>query len=245
MSCIHNVAIRSTKRTSGTASNARYSLGKGDGKFHGTYLLKYAFLPMTLYNVNSTNNKFLLTDSSVTDALVTITEGSYDTGTFPAALLDALKAASGLTYVIASITINGDTNVLSIAPPSGTMSADFTSYAATARMMGFAAEDSATAATITGVRAVNFGTPMSVGVRIREAESKRSTRLLMESSNRYNFVAPLTANYGGYVLQSSDLFKQYISFGDQYVSELNVEVFDLETNANAAIQDWEMVLSRE
>src|SRR3990172_525705 len=77
-----------------------------------------AIIPFTYYTFNSNNNTFLLTESAgVTNAVVTIPPGNYNSTTFITALQTALNTASGtLTY---TVTFSGTTGKFTITNTGG------------------------------------------------------------------------------------------------------------------------------
>ncbi len=67
-----------------------------------------AIIPFTYYTFNSTNNTFLLTESGgVTNAVVTIPSGNYNSTTFITAVKTALEDVSALTYTITYSSTTG------------------------------------------------------------------------------------------------------------------------------------------
>lgn len=76
-----------------------------------------AIIPFTYYTVNSNNNTFLLTDSVVTNATVTIPVGNYNATTFITAIQAALLVAS--PTLVYTATYNGTTGKLTFTNNAG------------------------------------------------------------------------------------------------------------------------------
>lgn len=125
--------------------------------------VRSAAIPLTLYNVNATNNKIYFIEDVGAAATATITPGNYTTATITAAIKSALDAASPnvRTY---TVTYSATTWGFVIAVSAGTFRFLFAtgvggSVANSAyQVLGFAAADGVLAAsqTSTGVAKLNY-----------------------------------------------------------------------------------------
>ena len=69
----------------------------------------------TNYNINSSNNKLVLIDSSNTDESLTITPGNYTITQFNTALTNAIAGAATANYKNIMATYNAITNMFTFA----------------------------------------------------------------------------------------------------------------------------------
>ena len=96
------VLIKSLDRQSGSSSNFTTS---STLILEGTYILKYAIIPNTIFNVNESNRRFTLLEGFIAGASVyhiLLPVGNYTVDTFVAMLSAVLSAVSPFNTYLAT-----------------------------------------------------------------------------------------------------------------------------------------------
>ncbi len=73
-----NLLIKSADRTAGSSSNFKV---ESTHIIEGEYMLKHAIIPSTIYNVNQSNNTFVLNEGGA-ESVIPIPIGNYTQDTF-------------------------------------------------------------------------------------------------------------------------------------------------------------------
>lgn len=120
--------------------------------------VKHMTIPTSFYHITSSRNTLVILEDAVT-LTVTIPPGNYSTSTFATTVNDLLDTASAATGGTETYTcsIDPDTYVFTFSTSAGTsnLGPQFASYANLARIMGFAASNTAaTATTVSGTTSV-------------------------------------------------------------------------------------------
>lgn len=231
------VLVRSKDRLSGTSTNFRlnhYYPVSGDYKVHNIQI------PRTNFNVNSTNNKVYFIDADAVAYTATIISGSYTSSTLPAALVAAMELVSAQTY---TVTFSSTTGKLTITPGAGTISMLFSTYStATARyLLGFEAEDTTAAASVTSTNSVDLSYPPSVAIMINEALDTNYGPF-RETGSEYSIYVPFSQAYGAYTDQSSFDIQQKIKL--RTTKSLNIRLLDHDNNEiDLNGVNWEFLIS--
>lgn len=227
--------IKSSQRDSGTSGS--FNITTWD-PLEGKYELKWVGIPLSNYNVNSSNNIFLFTDNS-TARTATITPGNYDTSTLPAALASAMNAAnSGFqTY---SVTYSATAGAFTITAGSA-FSVNMSSGSNLASGITGFSTNTSSATSQTSNQVVNLGNTLAINIRI-EGAANGTTDV---KQNWSSFLIPVLGNQGTFLEYfSPETFRQYVIF-DRSISVLRISLWDDNFNAISLNgNDWEMALEK-
>lgn len=228
MRALDRFTMRSENRSSGSPENFSFAIPFGRPLI-GKYVLEFVQIPNTIYNIDSTNNQVYFEESGGGGTLTgSITAGFYDTGTFPAAVKAAMDAvtANAITY---TVSINADTNLMTITPSGGTVAIQFgtnTSNSA-AQPMGFSASDVATAASVTGDQVIDLSEPRTLGIIFRDSDDRSSTRV--STGRYYSAQIPVNVSFGDVIFQREEDLRNQLLYFTNPVSILEVELINIGT----------------
>lgn len=231
------VLIRSKDRLSGTSTNFR---SNHYAPIWGCYKVHNIQIPRTNFNVNSTNNKVYFIDADAVAYTATIIPGSYTSSTLPSALVAAMELVSTQTY---TVTFSSTTGKLTITPGAGTISMLFSTYTtATARfLLGFNAENTTAAASITSTNSIDLSYPASVAVSVDEALDT-NYGIFKETGSQYSVYVPFSQAYGAYTDQSSFDIQQKIKL--RTTKSVNIRLLDHDGNEiDLNGVNWEFLIS--
>lgn len=174
-----NLLFRSKDRLQATTASSNDFKLRFSEAIEGKHVVRWATIPNTLYNVNSSNNQVYFDDNTGGPYAATITAGNYTGATLATALKTTMDAAS--VGVIYTVTFNntGVDNKIEVTPDAGNefqftwATGDGTTSANSAAIvLGYvpnvdtALSGVATALTAPGV--VFLGCPLSLGVQVVE-----------------------------------------------------------------------------
>ena len=219
--------ISSADRNNGTPENFTIDFPQHlRGK---TFKLAYAFLPITWYNINETNNKFYFEEVPSVTKIATIPTGIYNNTTILNAVKTAMEEVSALTY---SVAINPKTNKIVISAPNEQSwrvynSSDKNTYPNNIhKELGFNADDVGfISQTIAGYNMINLNPVDSVNIQIGDV-------LNVEGLNNQgtSLIVPIDNNTLSYINYSPPIsFQQVITF-PKHMRSLSVKVKDQSNN---------------
>ncbi len=224
-----NYLIKSADRMSGITSNfTMYS----KQILEGSYLVKNIVIANSLYNVNESNNKFILNEGTV-DIPVEIPIGNYSVTTLQPALSNVLTAAGTRVY---TASINSLTSKLTISnDTSGTF------YIAGSSLLGI--DSQVLAHPVVGTSIVNLGYPQSLGIQIQQSNTNGFENLVTDTCG--TIYVPMNISFGAYETIPSIDLPQYVKF-QRRDRHLDIRVFDTSTNETVDLNgiDFEILLSK-
>jgi len=219
--------ISSADRTNGTPEDFTIDFPQHlRGK---TFKLAYAFIPITWYNVNETNNKFYFEEVPSVTKIATIPTGIYNNTTILNAVKTAIESVSPLTY---SVVLYPTYNKIEISAPNGQTwrvynSSDKSTYPNHIhKLLGLDADNIGFfSQTIAGSDMVNLNPVDSVNIQIGDV-------LNVEGLNNQGttLIIPIDNNTLSYINYSPPIsFQQVITF-PKHMRSLSVKVKDQSTN---------------
>ena len=209
----------------------------------GRYLVKWAAIPNTIYNINASNNVLYWIVLGV-DYSVTLTQGNYTGPELAAEIKIAMDGEPVLadTYNATYDSITAKITVTTAAANVwGWRFATFTTNSA-AWALGLHALDSALALSQVSDKPVFLGLPMSVGLRIDGIGMEGYWTA--NSQNAAIFV-PIASDFGSYQIISPDVLPQFIRFrhGTRFI-RLRVVNVDSGEPISLNEAEWEMLLEK-
>jgi hypothetical protein len=206
--------------------------------------LAYAYIPISFYNINDTNNKLYFYELSEITILkvATIPNGNYDNTTILDAISTAMDTVSGgNTY---STTFNATTSKITISTGSNFRiynSLDKTTYPNNAhKHLGFNS-DSLTAfdTSQTAPNLINLNVVDTLNISVGNSLGVETLKNVGSS-----LLIPITENSLSYINYEPDRFQQYITF-QKCRSVVEVKVKDQDSNlVDFNNIDWYLVLER-
>lgn len=250
-----SILVRSTDRLASSASSNSFEC-KFQEPIEGYYVLRWATIPNSLYNVTSSNNQIYFIESTVS-YVGTIEPGNYTGKTLATAIETAMDAVSPVVH---TVFFNPITGKLSVFVGVGTVGFEFGSNTlnTAAKVMGFADADVAEAANVEGVKSVFLGYPLSLGIQFTASSTVnfktaggqyRTTpsgaQAWETKTSGAQLIIPLLASYGVYNFNSSDVHRQvfHVKAGRKV---MRFSIIDPGTNAVVDLNggEWEMLWER-
>ena len=233
-----NILIKSIDRQSGTSDNfVIYS----NLIIEGTYIVKSCSIPNTIYNVNNTNNQFVLLEG-LGSIPVTLPVGNYNHSTFANMLEVTLTSAGLLTY---SAVIDPITYVMTVTNTTDSFCAfDFTQIKSFAQqLMGFERDYTGANTSIVSDGIVVLGSPESIGIQIEQSTSRNYENISTDSVG--TIYVPLNKAFGSYVTIPSIDLPQYVKF-ERRERHLRIRIVDTSRNIPLSLNsaNYELLLSR-
>ncbi len=229
---------RDNKNHGSSTSDCIFQLSDGNDfdKVNSVELLSFS-CPLTMYNVNSTNNTIYFNDGSAQS--VVIPPSNYDIVTFVEAIIVAMESVSALTFLV---TYSYETLKLTI---TGSSAFSFTFGTNTTNsaynIMGFTDVDTSSSVTQISPNVINLSIPLYIMIKVDGFS--HSTK----SSNPYDnatFVVSTIGNNSDILTWTAGTFypQKVYCFNDN-VSTLHVSLRDY---SNKVIDlngsDWCMLL---
>ena len=233
-----NILIKSIDRQSGTSSNFTiYSTLI----LEGTYILKYAVIPNTIFNVNEMNRRFTLLEGAMTYPIL-LAVGNYTPDTFVDMLATVLSSASGFaTY---EVTYDPVTFEITISETAFQLfRLDLTAGAQVRALLGFNVVETPLASSVSGSGVLNLGSPDSLGIQIQQSQTRGFENVATDCVG--TLYVPLNNAFGRYQSLSSLDLPQYVKFS-QRQRQLNIRLVDTSTNLEVDLNNsnFELLLSR-
>jgi hypothetical protein len=234
-----NLLIKSIDRSSGTSSDFKlYS----KLVLEGTYLLKHAVIPNTIYNVNETNNRFVLNEGGL-DIAITLPVGNWaSSGTFEAMVGEALTLAGTYTY---TAVIDPNTHKLVLINNSASLfSLDFTQVESRSKqLLGFELDHTGLSYPVMSTGVVNLGSPVSSGIQLDQSTSRNYENVMTDSAG--TIYIPFNTSFGSFKSLPSIDLPQYVKF-ERRERYLRVRVVDTSTNEPLDLNgaDFELLLTK-
>ena len=230
------IKVDSSQRVSPlTSTPSAFSIRGTNIVFKGRYQLKAVYMPVTIYNVSSTNNRISFTDSTGAHAVV-IPPGYYTSAQYLAAIGTTMTTASTI-YIATRDAIKLS---MIVSASNGTFSFTFgtnTKYSAAATM-GFAPVNTASASVQTGANLVNLAQNRSFNISINAVTATSDL-----NGVGYSYVVPITSNTPGVqYYESPNCFHQVISI-DKPTRQLDITVYDDNYEILSMYSDWYMILT--
>lgn len=110
------IYVNSRNRITGKVNNFKYSITPGIRNAL-YYSISHITIPRTEYNIESTHNKFVFSDSGGTDRTITISEGNYTAAAFATALENAMTSAGADNYTVTANTTTAKYEIKSDSSP--------------------------------------------------------------------------------------------------------------------------------
>lgn len=221
-----------------TSSDCMFHLGNGQdfNEVNSVELLSFN-CPLTMYNVNSSNNTIYFNDGSARS--VVLPPSNYDVYALIAAIKVAMESVSALTF---TVTYSDQTLKITV---TGSLAFSFTfgtntSYSAS-KIIGFNNANTSSSVTQTGNNAINLSIPLYIMIKVDGFSSS------IKSSNPYDnatFVVSTVGNNSDILTWTPGSFYQQrvLSFNDN-VSDLRVVLRDYNnTQIDLNGGHWSMLL---
>jgi hypothetical protein len=238
----HKVLIRSVDRDS-TSLRANSFFVSFQQPLVGTYVLRFATIPNSLYTVNASNNTFVLINTVGVPggASVALPYGNYTLATLATQLQTSLNA------VAAGHTVTGDAKTAKLTITSAVGISNITSVN-TNKTLGLPVSGSVSfpvGVATTLPDPIFIGFPLSLGLIINESSDAGYVCGGAATNSQGTFVIPWLAAFGGYNFASSDVYMQSVQFHTA-TRRLQVTVVDPSTRNTVDLNngEWEMQLER-
>lgn len=231
------IKIDSSKRVNLLSSTpSKFSIRGSNVLFHGKYVLKAVYMPVTYYNVSPTNNQLFFTDANGAHSIL-IQPGYYASTAYLAAIGAGMSAvSSGITYTAVKDAI---TLAVTIAASSGTFKLTFGTNTkhTVAIALGFQSVDTAFASSHVGSGLLNLAQTRSFNISVNSI-----TTTCDLNGVGYSFVIPVTSNTPGVQYYEAPLgFEQVINI-DAPTRQLEIVVFDDNYEVMPLYAEWYMML---
>ncbi len=204
--------------------------------FEGRYSLAYAYIPVTFYNVNSSNNLFYFTDT--TAHVATVTVGFYDSVSILVALAAAMNATSSSTmYAVSSK--NSATKCVTIASSTNAFVVNLSNTVnSIAPLLGFMSlYDTVSAMGVISDQMANLAQIKSFNININGLSSIVS----LSGQSAYSFILPITVATPSILTYEPSSFIQAITF-ERPVRDISLTVYDDNHNVIQLQEDFFIVL---
>lgn len=217
--------------------------------------VREAIIPITVYNVTTgVNDGFTVTDSTTTQYVITIAEGSYSTASMAQTLALYLNYVSSDTF---TVSYDAKTFKYVIKNTTGAFAIDANAtsvYSTMGFAVGSSAIPAATALNQTPVNeisgsAVFFGLPLYLYIESQDLAISNYTNVLSTNVNEtQNIIAkiPITTNSGGVVFQhftDHDTTQQISQSGTSLPQRLNIRLrLPNNNDFKVIIGDWSLSL---
>jgi hypothetical protein len=247
------VIIRSQDRKSGTTSSLACALPH---PIVGTFTAQYITVPNTVYNVNSTNNTFVVSNSVFPGGvLVTIPIGNYQlsgaTNLLQTQVQGQIAAIAGGSFNAWTVILDSVTNRLTFRPANQNTPCSVFSTGAGASLLGLISGTPINipilplSSTATAPNPVGFYTPLSIGMRINNAQDMSTVTSTTDATVQTTFVVPWLAGAGLFNFTSQDVFTQGVTFRTP-TRQLSIDIIDLTTGGILEMNggEWELFLTK-
>jgi len=204
----------------------------------GSWRLCQAYVPVSQYNVNSTNNVINFFENNVSKT-ATLTQGYHDTNTLMAEVAAQMTAASG-GFAIFTVTQSSLPLRITISSTQN-FRLQFGSYKtnSAASIIGYLPVDTAIATSHLAANIANLVTQRSYNISINN-----ESRFIDSTGRLCSFVVPVLSNSGGLaVYEPSIIFPQIITF-TQPTSTLKIQVTDDTGNIIGLSCDFYLLLGK-
>lgn len=219
-----------------TTSPSQCVMHSNSYTFQGRYSLAYAYIPVTFYNVNSSNNVLYFTDTASRTAVITV--GFYDSVSIVIAVAAAMNAASPSTiYAVGSknsatkcVTIASNTNpfVLNLSNTVNSI----------APLLGFASvQDTVSSTGVISDTMANLAQIKTFNISINGL----STVASLSGSTTYSFVIPITTATPSILTYEPNTFIQCINF-ERPTRDIKLTVYDDNNNIIQLQEDFFIIL---
>lgn len=237
MSKIQYIKLDTSERINPlTTTPSQCKIHSSSYTFEGTYALAYAYIPVTFYNVNASNNLFYFTD---TDARVaTITVGFYDSVSVLVALAAAMNTASTSTiYAVSSR--NSATKCVTIASSSNNFVLNLSNTVnSIASLLGFTSlYDTMSSMGVISDTMANLAQVKSFNMNINGLSSVIS----LSGQSAYSFILPITVATPSILIHEPSTFIQTITF-ERPTRDILLTMYDDNHNVIQLQEDFFIVL---
>ena len=236
------VLIKSLDRQSGSSSNFTTD---STLILEGDYILKYAIIPNTIFNVNESNRRVTLLEGLIAGASVypiLLPVGNYTADTFVDMLSTVLSAVSPFNTYLATY----DPLTFQLTIQDQTLSIfrlDLSASPQVRALLGFNVMMTALDTQTTGTGVLNLGSPDSLGIQVQQSETRGFENVATDTCG--TIYVPLNKTFGSYQSLSSLELPQYVRF-NQRQRQLNIRVVDTSTNPEVDLNgsNFELLLSK-
>lgn len=215
------IKIDSAQRTNfSTSTPSKFTLLGTNTVFQGVYALKGIYMPVSFYNVSSTNNCIYFLDSTGSHVAY-VKPGFYVPAQFMTAVGVAMTlVGSGTLYTMARDAINLNATVSSTSDPFAFLFASNRSNSAAASM-GFSNNDTSSSLTQLAPSMMYLSSTRSFNISVNDVS------MVIDLNNQgYTFVIPITTDTPSILYyEPSVVFPQLIYF-DSPVRQLDITVYD-------------------
>lgn len=204
--------------------------------FQGEYELAYCYIPVTFYNVNTSNNQFYFTDTAPHVASIAV--GFYDTVSILVAVAAAMNAASTSTvYAVASR--NSATKCVTIASSVTNFVLNLSNTVnSIASLLGFMSlHDTVSSAGVISDQMPNLAQIRSFNISINGLSSIRS----LSGQSAYSFILPITVATPSILSYEPISFVQSINF-ERATRDISLTVYDDNQNIIQLQEDFFIIL---
>ena len=230
--------LDSSQRTYYTTTNAGSFTLTVQRPLKGCWRLCQAYVPISQFNVGSTNNIIYFYENSIAKT-ATLTPGYYDNNSLLTEVATRLNAASGGfgTYTVTQSALPLRITIASTQP----FALQFQTYTANsaANILGYLSVDTALATSQLATNISNLASLRSYNISINNESG------FLDAKGRLcTFVIPVMSNTGGLaVYEPSHMFPQLIHFS-QSTATLKIQVTDDNGIPIALSCDWYIVLGK-
>jgi hypothetical protein len=230
--------VDSSLRQNRTTTSASDCLIPSNEVLTGTYILKSAMIPITYFNINSTNSSIYWTDTI--PRTCQIPSGFYNSySVFATAVAMAMTANGGGTV---TCSVNSLTNILTVNNTTTFAFAFATNTTnSAAEVMGFTEMDSISDTSQVGTKVINLLSTSFYNFSISEASIGMKTL----SGQQYTFSIPaLTTTPGQAYYEPSEQFPIQIRLNA--TKTLTVKIYDDRGRIlNNMYSDWNMIIEKK
>lgn len=235
------ITIRSNDQVSGSSSSSNFNVQlTGFPSIKEYVKLKEVTIPLTYYNINSTNNWIDFHDGT-SSLSAQVTAGNYTMATLVTAVQAAMNSVSS-NFVVSYSALSYFVSITHTASTVNLLFASGTHKTTSmAQILGYTATDTGAALTQTGTKAAGLWYPLAFYISISQVGNQNYT----SNKTPYTFRIPIgadtgnifTFSSGGYYEQECRLLSQQSLFNvNILLTDGNGNLFDI-NNA-----PWEMVL---
>lgn len=228
--------IKSNDKSTGTNGDCVVHLNQ---RINGQYGLYSFIFTNTLYNVNSTNNRFVMTNTSDTIISNVLLDEGFYTGN---GLADKLTS----TITDLTVTFNDNTNKFTFTYTSDFKLAFSTTYSNTCwELLGFAQTDyTSTSSSLSSIMCADFNPHKNLFITINKAR-KQIENNSQSNHHEYTFmISDSTSSFGSlFRYIQEDPLQQQCTIIDPTRS-LNIEIRDDDNNIINPT-NWIMILRRK
>ena len=208
----------------------------------GNWLVKWATLPNSIYNVNSTNNVIYWTSGFSGALSATVPPGHYSGATLAATMEPLMETADGggIDYSVTYDSTTAKFTITSVAVISMTFGTNTVN--SISEVIGFYNVDTVSGNLQGSGKVVSLGLPLSIGIAVDDVHTRGYWTADQKHGSIY---VPIATDFGSYQLLSPDILEQTIEM--RYpMRTLSFRLVDTKTNAVVDINEseWEMLLER-